>query len=218
VIPVRILIADDHEVVRHGIRALLETHDGWVVAGEAVTGREAVEETRRLQPDLVIMDITMPEMNGLEATRQILKEVPGVEVLVLSVHDSEQLVREVLEAGARGYVLKSDAGRDLITAVETLCRHKPFFTARVSEMMLEGFLKKGPTSDAGKTPRDPLTAREREIVQLLAEGQSNKEVASTLGISVKTVETHRGHIMSKLKLHSMSDLVRYAVRNQLIQP
>jgi DNA-binding NarL/FixJ family response regulator len=212
------LIADDHEVVRQGIRALLETHDGWVVAGEAVTGRQAVEKARQLRPDLVIMDITMPEMNGLEATRQIRKELPEAEVLVLSVHDSEQLVREVLEAGARGYVLKSDAGRDLIAAVETLCQHKPFFTAKVSEMVLEGFLKGGPTSEPGKPSLGALTAREREIVQLLAEGQSNKEVADTLGISVKTVETHRSHVMAKLNLHSMSDLVRYAVRNQLIQP
>jgi DNA-binding NarL/FixJ family response regulator len=212
------LIADDHEVVRQGIRALLETHEGWVVAGEAVTGRQAVEKARQLRPDLVIMDITMPEMNGLEATRQIRKELPEAEVLVLSVHDSEQLVREVLEAGARGYVLKSDAGRDLLAAVETLCHHKPFFTAKVSEMVLEGFLKGGPTSESGKSPLGALTAREREIVQLLAEGQSNKEVADTLGISVKTVETHRSHVMAKLNLHSMSDLVRYAVRNQLIQP
>jgi DNA-binding NarL/FixJ family response regulator len=212
------LIADDHEVVRQGIRALLETHDGWEVAGEAVTGRQAVEKARRLRPDLVIMDITMPEMNGLEATRQIRKELPEAEVLVLSVHDSEQLVREVLEAGARGYVLKSDAGRDLIAAVETLCQHKPFFTAKVSEMVLEGFLKGGPASESGKATLGVLTAREREIVQLLAEGQSNKEVADTLGISVKTVETHRAHVMAKLNLHSMSDLVRYAVRNQLIQP
>ena len=215
--PVRILIADDHEVVRHGIRALLESHTGWEVAGEAVTGRQALEEARRLAPDVVIMDISMPDMNGLEATRQIRKEVPDSEVLILSVHDSEQLVREVLEAGARGYVLKSDAGRDLIAAVETLCHHKPFFTAKVSEMMLEGFLKAGSGSDSGKATLGSLTSREREIVQLLAEGQSNKEIADILRISVKTVETHRSHIMTKLNLHSMSDLVRYAVRNQLIQ-
>lgn len=216
--PMRILIADDHEVVRHGIRALLESHDGWEVVGEAVTGRQAVDEAQELQPDLVIMDISMPEMNGLEATRHIRKELPEAEVLVLSVHDSEQLVREVLEAGARGYVLKSDAGRDLIAAVETLCRHKPFFTAKISEMMMEGFIKAGTPSEPGKPSLSVLTAREREIVQLLAEGQSNKEVADTLGISVKTVETHRSHVMAKLNLHSMSDLVRYAVRNQIIEP
>lgn len=216
---IRILIVDDHEVVRHGIRALIESHEGWSVVGEAVTGRQAVELARTLRPDLVIMDITMPEMNGLEATRQIRKEVTEAEILVLSVHDSEQLVREVLEAGARGYVLKSDAGRDLVTAIQTLClQRKPFFTAKVSEMMLEGFIKSGTVSEPGKPSLVSLTAREREIVQLLAEGQSNKEAADTLGISVKTVETHRSHVMAKLNLHSMSDLVRYAVRNQLIQP
>src|SRR5262249_30650747 len=183
--------------------------------GEAVTGRQAIEKARQLRPDLVIMDITMPEMNGLEATRQIRRELPDAEILVLSVHDSEQLVREVLEAGARGYVLKSDAGRDLISAVEALCEQKTFFTAKVSEMMLEGFLRSGNVSEPLK---DPLTPRERQIVQLLAEGKSNKEIADLLEISVKTVETHRSHILGKLNLHSMSDLVRYAVRNRLIQP
>jgi DNA-binding NarL/FixJ family response regulator len=214
----RILIADDHEVVRRGLRALLETQATLEVAGEAVTGRQAVEEARRLLPDIVIMDITMPEMNGLEATRQIRKEVPQAEVLILSVHNSEQLVREVLEAGARGYVLKSDAGRDLVAAIESLRNHKPFFTARVSEMMLEGFLRGGVAVETHKSTAGVLTAREREIVQLLAEGKGNKEVADLLGISVKTVETHRSHIMTKLNLHSMSDLVRYAVRNQFIEP
>jgi DNA-binding NarL/FixJ family response regulator len=214
---VRILIADDHEIVRRGLRALLESQPGWEVAGEAITGRQAVEATKRLLPDLVIMDITMPEMNGLEATRQIRRAVPKTEILILSVHDSEQLVREVLEAGARGYVLKSDAGRDLITAVETLCQHKPFFTAKVSEIMLDGFLKGG-VNDPGRVAPSTLTTREREIIQLLAEGKSNKEIAELLDISVKTVETHRSHIMEKLNLHSISDLVRYAVRNELIQP
>lgn len=215
--PIRILIADDHEIVRRGLRALLETKPYLVVVAEAITGRQAVDEAKRLVPDLVIMDISMPEMNGLEATRQIRRAVPTAEVLVLSVHDSEQLVREVLEAGARGYVLKSDAGRDLIAAVETLCEHKPFFTARISEMMLEGFLKSG-VIDPSKVTPSSLTSREREVVQLLAEGKSNKEIAEILYISVKTVETHRSHLMEKLNLHSISDLVRYAVRNELIQP
>jgi DNA-binding NarL/FixJ family response regulator len=214
--PLRILIADDHEIVRRGLRALLETKPYLVVVAEAITGRQAVEEAKRLIPDLVIMDISMPEMNGLEATRQIRRAVPTAEVLVLSVHDSEQLVREVLEAGARGYVLKSDAGRDLIAAVETLCEHKPFFTAKISEIMLEGFLKGGAIDPAKLS--GSLTSREREVAQLLAEGKSNKEVAELLDISVKTVETHRSHLMEKLNLHSISDLVRYAVRNELIQP
>jgi DNA-binding NarL/FixJ family response regulator len=216
--PVRILIADDHEIYRRGLRNLLETQANWEVAGEAITGRQAVEEAKRLSPDLIIMDISMPEMNGLEATRQICKIAPDTQVLILSIHENEQLVHEVLEAGARGYVLKSDAGRDLIAAVESLCQHKPFFTPKVSEMVLEGYLKGGSVSDNYKSPQNRLTAREREIVQLLGEGQSNKEVAESLNISVKTVETHRSHIMEKLNMHSLGDLIRYAVRNHLIQP
>ena len=216
--PVRILIADDHEIVRRGLRNLIETQANWEVAGEAITGRQAVEEATRLTPDLVIMDISMPEMNGLEATRQICKIAPDTQVLILSIHENEQLVHEVLEAGARGYVLKSDAGRDLIAAVESLCQHKLFFTPKVSEMVLEGYLKNGTVADNYKSPQSRLTAREREIVQLLGEGQSNKEVAESLSISVKTVETHRSHIMEKLNIHSLGDLIRYAVRNHLIQP
>lgn len=216
--PVRILIADDHEVVRRGLRNLLETQPNWEVVGEAITGRQAVEEAKRLSPDLIIMDISMPEMNGLEATRQIYKIAPDTQVLILSIHENEQLVHEVLEAGARGYVLKSDAGRDLIAAVESLCQHKPFFTPKVSEMVLEGYLKGGSVADSYKSPQSRLTAREREIVQLLGEGRTNKEVAESLSISVKTVETHRSHIMEKLNIHSLGDLIRYAVRNHLIQP
>jgi len=214
---VRILIADDHEIVRHGLRALIETRAEWEVCGEAVTGQQAIEETKRLKPDVVVMDITMPQMNGLEATRQLKKAAPQSQVLILSVHDSEQVVREVLEAGARGYVLKSDAGRELLAAIDALCHNKTFFTTRVSEMVLEGYLKGG-TADQARDALSTLTAREREIVQLLAGGKSNKEAADLLGISVKTVETHRAHMMAKLNLHSMSDLVRYAIRNQLVEP
>ena len=216
--PISILLADDHEIVRRGLRALLETQTSYKVVGEAMTGRQAVEQARKLKPDVVIMDISMPELNGLEATRQIRDEIPQTEILILSVHESEQLVREVLEAGARGYVLKSDAGRDLIRAVETLYQHRPFFTAKVSEMVLEGYLKGGGSVDYERSSLSRLTSREREIVQLLAEGKSNKEVAAILDLSVKTVETHRGNIMKKLDLHSISDLVRYAIRNQLVQP
>jgi DNA-binding NarL/FixJ family response regulator len=214
---VRILIADDHEIVRHGLRALIETRAEWEVCGEAVTGQQAIEETKRLKPDVVVMDITMPQMNGLEATRQLKKAAPQAQVLILSVHDSEQVVREVLEAGARGYVLKSDAGRELLAAIDALCQNKTFFTTRVSEMVLEGYLKGG-TADQARDALSTLTGREREIVQLLAGGKSNKEAADLLGISVKTVETHRAHMMAKLNLHSMSDLVRYAIRNQLVEP
>lgn len=215
----RILIADDHEIFRSGVRAILSRQTDMEVIGEAYTGREAVEYSRTMKPDLVIMDIGMPELNGLDATRQILKEQPMTEVLVLTMHESDELIREVLATGARGYMLKSDAGRDLLTAVEALRRRKPYFTSKVSEMVLTGFLRRGPSlAEPEDVPRLRLTTRERQIVQLLAEGMSNKEVASALNIAVKTVETHRGRIMTKLGLKSLSELVRYAVRNQIVEP
>jgi DNA-binding NarL/FixJ family response regulator len=214
----RILLADDHEVVRHGLRVLLEAHPGWEVVGEAGNGREAVDKVRQTKPDVVVLDITMPELNGLEATRQILKAAPQTEVLILTMHESEQVAREVLAAGARGYLLKSDAAHDLVDAVDALRQHRPFFTSRVSQMLLEGYLH-GPTlSETAPTKRELLTPREREIVQLLAEGKSNKEVAGALGISPKTIETHRANIMRKLNLHSVSELVRFAVRNRMVEP
>ena len=187
--------------------------------GEALTGREAVELARTFKPDLVIMDIGMPELNGLEATRLLVKEFPGIEILVLTMHESEQVIREVLDTGARGYMLKSDAGRDLVAAVEALRHRKPYFTSKVSEMVLTGYLRGGPKfEDGGDAPRSRLTPREREIVQLLAEGKSNKEVAGALNISVKTAETHRARIMAKLGLRSIGELVRYAVRNRMVEP
>ncbi len=216
--PYRIVIADDHEIVRRGLKAIIAGQKEWEVAGEALTGREAVELARQHKPNLVIMDIAMPELNGLEATRQILKEFPGMEVLILTMHESEQVIREVLDTGARGYILKSDAGRELVMAVDALQRHKPYFTTKVSEMILTGFRRGAANSDEpDDAPRSRLTPREREIVQLLAEGKSNKEVASALGISVKTAETHRARIMAKLNIRSISDLVRYAVRNRIVE-
>ena len=214
---VRILLADDHEIVRRGLQAILKAQTGWSVVAEAANGREAVDLARQLKPAVVILDISMPELNGLEATRQILKDLPQTEVLILTMHESEQVVREVLDAGARGYVLKSDAGQDLVAAVESLCRHKPFFTSKVAEMVLEGYRKTAATSSKMTVPRSRLTPREREIVQLLAEGKSNKEVAAALGISVKTAEAHRANVMHKLNLQSLSDLVRYAIRNKIIE-
>ncbi len=216
--PVRILVTDDHEVVRRGLRALLEAQPGWEVCGEAGDGREAINKAKQLKPDIVILDISMPGLNGLDAARQILKGVPSAKVLILTMHESEQMVREVLDAGARGYLLKSDAGRDLVAAVDALRRHKTFFTSRVAEMVLHGYLKGGAAAPEKKPSRDRLTPREREIVQLLAEGKSSKEVAVSLGLSVKTAETHRANIMRKLDLHSISDLVRYAVRNNIVEP
>lgn len=211
----RILVADDHEIVRQGIRALLKAHPGWEVVGEATNGREAVEKTAQLKPDIVILDIGMPSLNGLNATRQILHADPQVKVLILTMHESDQVVREVLEAGARGYLLKSDAGRDLTAVVEALQRNKTFFTSKVAEMVLDNFRKGKPRAEGAM--KDILTTREREVVQLLAEGKSTKEVAVALGLSVKTAETHRSNIMRKLDIHSVSELVLYAVRNNIVQ-
>jgi DNA-binding NarL/FixJ family response regulator len=213
----RILVADDHEVVRRGIRALLESQPGWNVCGEAATGHEAVEQARRLRPDLLIVDISMPEMNGLETIHQIHKTMPQIEILVLTMHESEQMMREALAAGARGYLSKSEAARDLLVAVESLRAHKPFFDAKVTEMMLGGYRKDLKAKPSSAPPPAALTPREREIVQLLAEGRSSKEVAAALGISLKTALTHRTNLMRKLGIHSIGELVRYALRNNIIQ-
>jgi DNA-binding NarL/FixJ family response regulator len=212
----RILVVDDHAVVRRGVRSLLESHDGWEVCGEATTGRDAVEQSRRLRPDVVVMDLSLPELNGLDATRQILKDAPDTEVLVLTMHQSEELAREVLQAGARGYVLKADADESLIAAVDTLRQHKPFLTSTVAEFVLDDYVRRGDAQN--DSAPIAVTAREREIIQLVAEGQSNKAAAATLGISVKTIEAHRANIMRKLHLRSVSDLVRYAIRNRIAQP
>jgi DNA-binding NarL/FixJ family response regulator len=213
----RIMVADAHEVVRKGLISLLQAQPDWQVCGEAGDGREAVEKAQQLKPDVVILDIGMPSLNGLEATRQILKTNPQARILILTLHDSDQVVREVLNAGARGFLLKSDAARDLVAAVEALRRDKTYFTSKVATMVLEGYLKGGtPGTPVTTTGRNRLTPREREIVQLLAEGKSTKEVAVALGLSVKTAETHRSNIMRKLQLHSVSDLVLYAVRNNIV--
>jgi len=210
----RILIADDHEIVRRGIRSLLERHPGWEVCGEAEDGREAITQAKAMRPDLVLLDIGMPNLNGLDAARQIAASCPLTHVLVLTIHDSEQVVREVLAVGARGFLLKSDAGRDLVSAVEALQRHGTFFTSKVAELVLDGYLN---PHHATEPARNRLTPREREVVQLLAEGKTSKEVAVTLNLSVKTTETHRTNIMRKLDLHSVADLTLYAVRNGIVQ-
>jgi DNA-binding NarL/FixJ family response regulator len=215
---IRILIADDHDVIRTGLRALLEAESDFEVCGEARDGREAVKEACRLAPDVVILDFSMPGMNGLEVTRRIRKALGKTEVLVLTAYDSEQLARALLSAGALGYMSKSDADRDLVVAVHSVHQRRPFFNSRVARMVLEGYLKQvSDTSPTGEFPY-PLTAREREVLQLLAEGKSNKEVGSLLGITVKTAETYRAALMRKLGLDSLADLVRYAVRNQVIEP
>jgi DNA-binding NarL/FixJ family response regulator len=215
---VRILIADDHDLLRRGIRALLQPHAGMEICGEAATGREAVAKAEALKPDIAILDIGMPDLNGVEAAKRIRKVSPGTEILILSVHYSDQLIHEIVDAGVRGYIVKTDSDRDLVAAVETLSKHKPFFTSYATEVILSKFNPSGPVTEIPELVGNRLTSREREIVQLLAEGQSSKEVAAALSISVKTAETHRANIMRKLELHSVSELVRYAVRNQIIEP
>ncbi len=215
----RLLVADDHDVVRKGVRTLLEEQPGWEVAAEASDGREAVEKAKLVQPDVTILDLSMPELNGLEAAREILKTV-STKVLILTMYDSDPLIRQTLEAGARGYLLKSDAGRDLVSAVDALRRNKTFFTPKVAQMVLEGYLGR-PTKenedDNGRKNGLRLTARQKQILQLLAEGKSSKEVAVALNISVKTAETHRANIMRRLDCHSVTELVRYAIRNHIIE-
>ena len=215
--PLRLLIADDHEIVRKGLRSLLEAQPGWQVTAEASDGREAVEKAKEIKPDVTVLDIGMPALNGLEAARQMIKNDARAKILILTMHESDPLIREVLDAGARGYVLKSDAGRDLVTAVNAVRSNKTFFTAKVAQIVLDGSLDKKPRKPEPDTEHSRLTPRQREIVQLLAEGKSSKEVAVALGLSVKTAETHRANIMRRLDCHSVSELVRYAVRNNIIQ-
>jgi DNA-binding NarL/FixJ family response regulator len=211
--PVTIIVVDDHVVIRKGLRTLLEERSGWKVIAEAVNGREAVEKAARLRPNLVVMDLSMPELNGLDATRLILKAVPNTRVVILTMHNTEELVEKTLQAGARGYVLKSDTERDLITALEAVLDNRTFFTPASGEYDSE-YVRRT-CSDRPEVPT--LSFRERQIIQLLAEGKSNKEVADRLGISVRTAENHRAKIMRKLRLRSLSDLVRHAIRNKIIE-
>jgi len=214
----RILLADDHELIRRGLCALLQKREGWEVCGEASDGRQTIEMAKQLKPDVVIVDIGMPHLNGLDTTRQLLQYDPNFKVIVLTITDSDQVIREALDAGARGFVLKSDAARDLVAAVEALQNKRMFFTPRVNDLVLAGFLEKGHALSRNEAPDLPtLTAREREVTQLLAEGKTSKEVAVLLNLSTKTVETHRSNIMRKLNLHSIRDLVVYAIKNNIIQ-
>jgi DNA-binding NarL/FixJ family response regulator len=213
----RILVADDHEIVRRGLVSLIKANPDWEVCAECDDGRRAVEKARELKPDIIVLDIGMPVLNGLEATRQILHDNPNVRVLVLTISDADQVIQAVLDAGARGFILKSDAVRDLMMAVDALQHNRTFFTARVAEMVLSRYRGRTSTSTKAEPEITKLTPREREVVQLLAEGKSSKEVACHLNLSVKTAETHRSNIMRKLDLHSVSELVLYAVRNNIIQ-
>jgi DNA-binding NarL/FixJ family response regulator len=214
----RILLADDHELTRSGLRYLLEKHEDWSVCGEACNGRMAVEMAEKLRPDFAILDMSMPELNGLEVTRQILKKQPQLKILIFTMHETERVIVDVLEAGARGVVLKSDVGENMVAAVESISKGRRFFTSRVAETVVEAYLSKRFASLPDDTQsQSTLTTREREVVQLLAEGKSNKEVADRLGISTRTAEGHRGEIMRKLKLGSIAELIRFAIRNGIVQ-
>lgn len=214
--PLRILIADDHDVMREGTRAVLERQPGWKICGMASNGREAVAQAMQLQPDIVIMDMSMPQLNGLDAALQIKRQLPRTEILMFAADETDELIRKVFETGVKSFICKTEAQTYLIDAVQSLSRHKPFFTSKVSEILFANILNRDLHSN-GSQPGQRLSAREREIVQLLAEGGSNKEVASALGISVRTAETHRASILRKLKLDSIAGLVRYAIRNKIIE-
>jgi DNA-binding NarL/FixJ family response regulator len=212
----RILIVDDHELVRRGARALVQARPGWRVVGEAANGSDAMEKAIKLKPDVAIVDISMPEMDGVEVVRQIREAVPDTKVLVLTMHESDQMVRRALEAGARGYLLKSDLADCLAKAVKTVSEGKRFLTPRVSEIVLEAFLKTKSQHQQGEGMGGQTTPRETEILRLLAEGKTRKEIAELLGITVSTVETHRAKIMLKLGLRSLVDLIHYAIRQGLV--
>jgi len=209
---VNILIADDHDIIRLGLKQLLESRSGWKICAEAATGTEAVTLAQQFEPHVVVMDIGMPELNGLEATRKICKLLPGTKIVVLTMHFSDQLVHDIVEAGACGYILKSDADRELVAAVQTVANGGSYFTSEAADTVL------GPHSKpASSTFKRPLTPREREIVKLLAEGKTSKEAGASLGISTKTAETHRSNVMRKLEVHSLAELIRYAIKNKIVE-
>jgi DNA-binding NarL/FixJ family response regulator len=213
----QILVADDHEIVRQGLRLVAERKPNWHICAEATTGIEAVELAGKLKPHVVVLDHGMPGLNGIEATRQIKQVAPKTEVIVFSGTDSDSVIHQVFEAGARSYISKMEAGQHLVAAIETVAKHKTYLTDRVSEVIFARYMQKegkGPQLEPGER----LTARERQVVQLLAEGKTNKEIADQLSISTRTAETHRAATMRKLKLRSVAELVRYAIRNQIIQP
>ena len=206
----RILVADDYELVRRGICSILKAQPGWTVCGEASDGHQAVDMSRNLQPDIVVLDIGMPGLNGLEATREILKHNEDQRILILTVNNCEGIIREALSVGARGFVLKSDAAVDLVSAIQALERRRSFFTPRVQGILDNYF------APSSLSALPILTTREREVLQLIAEGKTTREIAGALGCCVKTAQTHRSNFMQKLHLHSTSEVVLYAIRNQLI--
>lgn len=213
---IRILIADDHSIVREGVRMILTSQEDFEVVGEAANGREAVDEARKLRPDVVVMDISMPDVSGIEATRRIRSELPTVQVMGLTMHEDESYVFELLKAGAAGYVLKRAAAEDLVAAVRAAHQGEAFLYPSVAKMVVQDFLQRATAQETATL--DGLTDREREVLTLIAEGLTNQEIAGRLFISIKTVQTHRAHIMEKLNLHDRTELVRYAIRKGLIEP
>lgn len=211
----RILLADDHTIVRQGIRALLDAQEGIEVVGEAEDGRQAVEKVKELVPDIVVIDITMPNLNGIEATRQIKKINDKIKVLVLTVHDNEEYVHQILQAGASGYLLKESAVSDLISAISAVKKGDIFLSPSISRVVVKDYIRHVEAESGGFDSLNILTNREREILQLIAEGRTNKEIAALLKLSVKTVDVHRSHIMEKLHIHDITGLVKYAIRKGL---
>jgi DNA-binding NarL/FixJ family response regulator len=219
--PYRILVADDHAIVRKGIRALLETEPGIEICHEVADGLEAVEYIKKHKPDMVLLDLTMPEMNGLEAVREIRETSPATNVVILTMHFSEDVAREAFRSGAHGYVLKSDADVDLLHAVRQVRQNKPYFTEKLAISLVDSFIQQaaeGEPTAQHPLPGTPLTAREVQILQMLAGGMSNKQIAPAIGLSIRTVESHRNHIMHKMKFASFSELMRFAIRNNLVEP
>ena len=213
---VRVLVADDHEAVLEGVRALLEREAGLEVCGVASNGRDAITCATKTKPDVVVLDMTMPDLDGISAIRQIKRALPETEVVVYSAHSSEEVIEEAFDAGAKSYIGKAGTSRDLIDAIRSVAEHKPFFTPEISQILFGKFLGADGPKKAGMAEQK-LTPREREVVRLLAQSSSNKEIAAALGISVRTAETHRATLMRKLGIKSLAGLVRYAIRNNIIE-
>ncbi|MFA6032741.1 MAG: response regulator transcription factor [Myxococcota bacterium] len=214
---IRILIADDHTMVRQGIRMMLLTQQDMEVIGEAANGREAVQKAEELDPDVVILDLSMPIMNGLEAARIIAKQNPRIGVLVLTMHLNEEYAFQVLSCGAKGYMIKESSAEEMIKAVRNVYRHETYIDSRISKEVIDAYIKRANTSDSRGVPKDILTPREREVLKLIAEGRSNKEIAQLLDLSVKTVDVHRTNLMKKLNIHDVATLVKFAIKKGLIQ-
>lgn len=214
---IRVLIADDHTMVRQGLRTMLNSQSDIEVVGEAANGREAVQRAREIDPDVVVLDLSMPILNGLEATRQIMKENPRIGVLILTMHHNEEYVFQVLKSGAKGYIIKESGFEEMVRAVRSVYRHENYLDRKISKDVIDEYIKRAAHTDASGTPKDILTPREREVLKLIAEGKSNKEIAQILDLSVKTVDVHRTNLMKKLDIHDVATLVKFAIKKGLIE-